>query len=69
MTKHYTAEDVQNILTGFAEEFIVDIPALHNDKGYFIEHNQLAGSLILADQEWFATVAGYVNEKLAVGDE
>ena len=66
--KQYTAEDVQNILTGFAEEFIVDIPALHNEDGYFIEHNQLAGSLILADPEWFGAVAGYVDDKLALGE-
>lgn len=61
MNKQYTAEDAQNILAAFAEEFLVDIPAVHKDGNYLIEHNQLAGFLILNDTEWYQSVADYAS--------
>jgi adenosylmethionine-8-amino-7-oxononanoate aminotransferase len=64
--KQYDASDVQNILTAFAEEFSVDIPAVHDGKGgYLIEFNTLNGELILGSHDWYAAIAGYTNEKIA----
>lgn len=60
----YSTADVQNILTAFAEEFLVDIPALHNDKGYWVEHNTLAANLVLGDDEWYGKIAAYASGKL-----
>jgi len=62
----YTAADVQNILTSFAEEFSVDIPATHDGKGgYFIEYNTLTTELVLGEPDWYAAIAQHTNEKLA----
>lgn len=60
----YTAEDVKNILTSLGEDFIVDIEAVHNERGYFIEHNTLAAALILGTPEWYAEIADYTNVNL-----
>jgi hypothetical protein len=55
-------DTTRKVLTALAEEFLVDIPAVHTDKGvYYIEYNQLAGSLILADGEWYRSIAEYAN--------
>lgn len=61
MSKQYTAEDAQAILAAFAEEFLVDVPAVHKDGNYLLEHNQLAGFLIINDTEWYESVANYAN--------
>lgn len=57
----YTAADVQNILTSLGENFIVDIEAVHSDKGYFIEYNTLAAALILSSPAWYEEIAHYTN--------
>lgn len=56
-----TAEDARKVLTALAEEFLVDIPAVHNNGTYLLEYNQLAGTLILADGEWYEGIAEYAN--------
>lgn len=62
----YTAEDIKNVLTIFAEEFLVDIEAVHNTKGYFIEHNTLAAGLILGKRDWYEAIAEELNIKVDV---
>lgn len=62
----YTAADVQNILTSLAEDFMVDIEAVHNEQGYFIEYNTLAAALILGSPVWYGAIAEYTNEKLGL---
>lgn len=57
-----TAEDARKVLTALAEEFLVDIPAVHNNGTYLLEYNQLAGSLILANEDWYEGIAEYANE-------
>lgn len=64
MSVQVTAEQVREVLTSLAEEFLVDIPAAHDGKGgYFLEYNQLAGSLIISDEAWYEAIAAYTNEK------
>lgn len=63
-----TAAQVQEVLTGFAEEFSVDVEALHNKAGYWIEHTTLSNALINSDPEWYAAIATYVNGKELDGE-
>lgn len=64
-TKIYNAEDVRVILTTFAEEFLVDVPARHTPDGdYLIEHDELVRALSLAEPEWYETVADEANENV-----
>lgn len=58
----YTAADVQDILTGFAEEFAVDIKAKHTPEGdYLIDFTDLVSTLVLGERSWYADIADYVN--------
>lgn len=66
MARPYTALDVQNILTAFAEEFSVDVPARHVDGEYLIEYNNLTTHLVLGEDEWYAAIADYANADAAV---
>lgn len=56
-----TAEQVKAVLIALGEEFTIDIPAVHNETGNWIEYNQLNGSLVLADDEWVEQIVEYVN--------
>lgn len=56
-----TEDDARKVLTALAEEFLVDIPAVHNNGTYLLEYNQLAGSLILGEGEWYRGIAEYAN--------
>lgn len=60
----YSTADVQNILTAFAEEFLVDVDAKHDSSGYWIEHNDLAAALVLNNNAWYAEIAAYASGKL-----
>lgn len=65
----YTAADVQNILTAFAEEFVVDIKATHTPNGdYFIENTDLVTALVLGEPSWYALIADYTNATNALGE-
>lgn len=57
MSKPYTAEDVRNILTSLAEEYLVDIPAKHADGLYLLEYNDIATAFILGNEEWYEDIA------------
>jgi hypothetical protein len=57
----YTAADVQNILTAFASEFTVDIPAKHDVDGYWIEHEVLIDTLTQGTKEWYGEIAEHFN--------
>lgn len=61
MSKSYTAADVQNILTAFAEEFLVDVPARHEKGDYLIEFTELSTELILGEPSWYLSIAEYAN--------
>lgn len=58
----YTATDVKNILTAFAAEFSVDIPAKHDVDGYWIEHDVLVDTFTQGTNEWYGEIAEYFNE-------
>lgn len=61
--KNYTAQDVQNILTALAEEFLVDIKAEHTeDNSYLLEFTDLSTALVLGEPAWYAAIAHYANE-------
>jgi len=57
----YTAQDVQNILTTFADEFLVDVKAEHTGGRYLIEDATLTTALTLGEPEWYAAIADYTN--------
>lgn len=62
----YTAEDVKNILTTFAEEFLVDIPARHENGDYLIDAAVLERELVLGEPMWYEAIAGTVNENISL---
>lgn len=57
----YTAADVKSILVAFANEHLVDVPAVHNKDGYWLEYTELSGFLILGEDEYFEQVAETAN--------
>lgn len=56
-----TNEQVKAVLTALGEEFTIDIPAVHNASGYWIEYSELNAYLILADEATVEEVAEYVR--------
>lgn len=61
MSVPYTATDVENILAALANEFTVDIPAVHNKEGYWIEYTELNAALLLGTPEWYEDIAAEAN--------
>jgi hypothetical protein len=62
MATNATAEHVAIVLVALAEEFLVDVPAVHTKDGvYYIEYNTLANALINGDKEWYAAIAQHIN--------
>lgn len=57
MSTTITAQTVKDVLQALAEDYIVDIPAVHNPEGYWIEYNQLAAALLLGGDVWFEEIA------------
>lgn len=57
-----TAEHVEVVLSAFAEEFLVDVPAVHDGKGgYYIEYTALANYLVNSDRSVYEGIANYIN--------
>lgn len=70
MATNATAEHVAVVLRSLAEEFLVDIPAVHTTEGvYYIEYNTLANALINSDKEWFEGIAEHVNTRKDGADD
>lgn len=63
MSTTVTSEQVQSVLTALAEEFTVDIPAVHNETGYWIEFSELNATLLLTGREWADEIADHINSK------
>lgn len=63
-----TPAQVEEVLTGFAEEFSIDVEALHNEAGYWIEYTTLSNALVNGSPEWYAAIAEYVNGKEVSGE-
>lgn len=57
MTAPYTALDARKILTALAEEYLVDIPAKHENGLYLLEFNDIATELVLGREEWYEEIA------------
>lgn len=62
----YNAADVAVILSVFAENFLVDVPARHTDGDYLIEHDTLVRALTLGEDDWYAQIAAEANANLIV---
>jgi hypothetical protein len=60
----YNAQDVKNILTILAEDFLVDVPARHTDGDYLIEYHTLVNTLTLAEDGWYESIASTTNETI-----
>lgn len=57
------AEHVAVVLEAFAENFLVNVPAVHDGKGgYFIEFNVLSNYLLNAPISQHQEIADYINE-------
>lgn len=56
-----TNEQVKAVLTALGQEFTIDIPAVHNKDGYWIEYTELNAYLILANEATVEGIAEYVR--------
>lgn len=61
MPTNATAEHVAVVLKAFAEEFLVDVPAVYTTDGAFISITVLEDALINADKEWLGLIADHIN--------
>lgn len=62
-----TAEQVEEVLTALAEEFLVDVPAYFDDKGtYLIDYNELVSFFLgvgqheVGHEQWVEELTGYI---------
>lgn len=62
----YNAQDVKNILATFAEDYLVDVPARHENGEYLIEHDALVNALTLGEDSWFEDIAAMTNTNVIV---
>lgn len=58
-----TPEQVKAVLTALAEDFTIEIPAVHNKEGYWVEFTELNAYLILAGEgnNTPERIAEYIN--------
>jgi len=64
MPSNATAEHVAVVLSAFAEEFLVEVPAAFDGKGtYLIEYNTLCNYLVNSPRSVFAEIAEYINNR------
>lgn len=66
MPSNATAEHVAVVLSAFAEEFLVNVPATFDGVGtYQIEFNTLCNYLVNSPRSVFAEIAEYINQREA----
>lgn len=56
-----TPEQVKAVLQALGNEFLVDLQAVHNKDGYWLEYTETAAGLILSPEDWHKQIADYVN--------
>lgn len=62
-------EQVEAVLIALGEEFLVDVPALHDGKGgYLIDFFELSHRLVDPEGAWVERIQGYVNTKEFLND-
>lgn len=59
-----TATEVSAVLSALAEEYLVDIQAVHNKDGYWLEFFELSSALLTDDHDWLYAIAESANERL-----
>lgn len=62
MASGATAAQVAVVLQALAENFLVDVPAVHDGKGtYLIEFTTLANAMVNSPKAWYQDIANYIN--------
>lgn len=56
-----TPAQVQAVLQALGNEFLVDLQAVHNKDGYWLEYTETAAQLILSPYKWHQQIADYIN--------
>lgn len=56
-----TPQQVKLVLQALGNEFLVDLQAVHNAEGYWLEYTETAAGLILSTSQWHQQIADYVN--------
>lgn len=54
-------EQVKAVLQALGNEFLVDLQAVHNKDGYWLEYTETAAGLILSSSRWHEQIADYIN--------
>lgn len=56
-----TAQQVQAVLTQVVSDQIVDVPAKHDKRGYWIEIQELTHSFESNTEEWYESIANAIG--------
>lgn len=61
VTEDVSPAQVKAVLQALGNEFLVDLQAVHNKDGYWLEYTETVANLILSPESWHKQIADYIN--------